>query len=68
MTEFKLTPDLTLVSTRCYECNRFYGYERNHDARCPHCAAATCSRLNAEIRKLERANAALRGHLGKRQP
>lgn len=66
MTEFDLKPELKLVSVRCYYCNRFYCYEKQHSARCPHCAETQVAELEATIKQLERSNAALRGHLGKR--
>lgn len=57
---FNQTVDLTVV--RCFKCRRWYGFERNEDYGCPLCARDLTKALRDEIKKLTRANAALRGH------
>lgn len=68
-----IQPQLEVEVRRCYDCARWYGFERHSPSDfkgCPHCAAKTIDRLTADTNRMSRAIAALRGalkRLGRRQ-
>jgi DNA-directed RNA polymerase subunit RPC12/RpoP len=63
MSEFNYSPNITIVVTRCWECKRYFGYEKTVEVRCPHCAREILSTRLDEIDALKRSNASLRGAL-----
>lgn len=65
LTDIDLKPELKLIPVRCWTCSRFYAHEKTEPARCPHCAEDLVEAKDAEIKTLKRANAALRGHVGR---
>lgn len=54
---------LTLTERRCEVCNRWFASERSFDWKCGSCGEDRVRELRAEVARLERSNAALRGVL-----
>ena len=57
--------EITMIHWRCYRCRRWYGGETN-DTPCGGCALDQMREKDAEINRLARSNAALRGVLKRR--
>ena len=68
-TEFTHQPTFTIIVDRCYDCRRFYGYEKHAPyPLCPHCVRASMTEVRSEIETLKRSNASLRGALKRSKP
>jgi predicted RNA-binding Zn-ribbon protein involved in translation (DUF1610 family) len=57
---------LELHTRRCEGCNRWFATERSFDWKCGSCGEDRVRELRAEVARLERSNAALRGVLGRK--
>ena len=63
----ELKENIQLVERRCEHCRRWYATERSSEWVCGSCKHARNDELLAQLRTLERSNAALRGLLAQRQ-
>jgi hypothetical protein len=63
----RLDESVELATRRCYECGRWWAYERfaMETPECPVCSGRSLKRYAARINVLERGNASLRGALTK---
>ena len=63
---FHLQPNIELLERRCVDCHRWYATERASEWVCGSCEHGYVAKLAERIAKLERANAALRGAIGRK--
>lgn len=62
---FNITEAVPLEVARCYECGRYYGFERGHSEGCPKCVGVMWRKSQAALLERDRTIAALRGALTK---
>lgn len=65
MADLKLQLDLTLETSRCYDCGRWYAFERGftNDIECPYCAKREVRKARDQRDAHERVARSLRGAL-----
>ncbi len=66
MIPYALNPNLQLKARRCQNCNRWFANEAEHLWCCGMCERERGDKLRSDLDKAKRANAALRGLLGRR--
>ena len=64
MSEYNHQPHITLLSTRCFECGRYWAYEKNmvtSNPKCPFCADISIAKAYDTVKNYEKTISALRG-------
>lgn len=59
--KFQHKPEITLTTSRCYKCGRYYAVEQYPRSSCPYCADAAGVVREDERQAQERVIRALRG-------
>ena len=61
--EYTINPAVAIDIVRCYDCGRYWGFERGFRGQCPICADRKIQRIVSEAERNERVVRSLRGAL-----